>query len=219
MKIQLILAVLISLSLYSNEIFGAEYQTNFQILEQLSAEVLDEQIKPIFESEKTPVWLFALSPKDSNNWFIENVLIQTLQKWEVDSIRLGNFIQKESEQFSADKKRLKISYRINDLKIEYVSGRGLGLQSEKMIKRMARIGYYFQIVDLQTRTVVWSGNLQKTAVDDISVETIPELEMNQVGFTRAGYHAKNFYTKFVEPLVMIGTTGVIVYLFYAFRSR
>jgi hypothetical protein len=219
MKLRLILLLLFAgLSVYIAT--GAEYQTNFELLEKIAGELLEEQIKPVFE-DKSPVviWLSAIEPADSSNWFIQNILIKKFFAWGNSSVFIELEAIPDSFTATASENIIQIKYRLNELKIDYEAKTQGIFQSVKRIKRQAKVNFFVQIINYSTRAVIKSGNLERCFRDEVPVAALKNLDLNRVWFTHSKLNLKSFYSRILEPVVMVGATGVIIYLFYSFRSR
>ncbi len=66
--------------------------------------------------------------------------------------------------------------------------------------------------------VLFSGTVARSAADTIQVDDVPSLEVPAARLTHSELPPDNFINRAVEPFIIIGATGVVVYLLFHIRS-
>ncbi|HPG38034.1 MAG TPA: hypothetical protein PLP19_06480 [bacterium] len=105
-------------------------------------------------------------------------------------------------------------FRPLEQKIEYVAAPGL---SRDRCLRTATINMFVQVT-APDQQVIFSGSRQMTGVDTILVRQIDKLENPEFLFT-IGAKSKSFISGLVEPVLVMVITGIVIYIFYSFRSK
>ena len=67
--------------------------------------------------------------------------------------------------------------------------------------------------------ILSSKSISEEISDTVSVDDISTVEDPNINITHAELPTEPFIDKFVEPFVIIGATGVAVYLFFHVRSQ
>ncbi len=76
----------------------------------------------------------------------------------------------------------------------------------------------FLTKDVQSNFVIESRTLTYNYSDTISTDFIPSLEQTEFPCTHAPMPERDFFDHLLEPIIIIGATGVAVYLFFHVRS-
>lgn len=105
-----------------------------------------------------------------------------------------------------------------ELKVKYDDSFRGGFLGETKTNRTVSISLPFLIKESQTNKVVTSGTLPFSFSDTVSVSMIPMLEQEGIPCTQAPLPEESFFDKLLEPFIIIGATGIAVYLFFHVRS-
>lgn len=93
-----------------------------------------------------------------------------------------------------------------------------GMFGTQTVPRNVSVSVQYKCADLRTEQIVADGIFRKSAVDTVLVDEIPSLENPGVKSTHGDVPSGQFLDKIVEPFIIIGSAGVIVYLFFHVRS-
>lgn len=74
------------------------------------------------------------------------------------------------------------------------------------------------IVHRSSREVLYSGTVSRTCSDTVDVGMIGSLEDEAMKFTHGDVPSETFLDRFVEPFVIVGATGIAIYLLFHIRS-
>jgi hypothetical protein len=102
------------------------------------------------------------------------------------------------------------------LKAEYRDIRSPGLFSGPVVDRVVSAAFTSELTS--DGAVVHAGTLTKTAVDTVAEESISDLETGSPEGTRGRVPDMETFDRFVEPLVIIGAAGAVIFLFFQVRS-
>lgn len=78
---------------------------------------------------------------------------------------------------------------------------------------------FLRLVNEFSGKVLWSGMSEKTGSEWIQEDDVPNVENHNIPFTRGKYASRSKSIGLFQPLLVSTAAGVIVYLFYALRSR
>lgn len=212
MKIKLILIFFL---LSASRLTAAEtpgLKSNFEIFNELSAQCVQEVLDGNLAREVKKVLLQKIDTADSLNWFIENTLFNLLKQHGVDSIQYG-------EAASGFGQTVLVRYKIVNLSLSYENENRWRLFNRTHNARHFKLQFFLQLINPQQGTVLWSGVLAREFRDQVPPNQIAGIESSAIPFTQARYPNRSIYARFVEPVLILSTTGTIIYLFYAFRSQ
>jgi len=93
-----------------------------------------------------------------------------------------------------------------------------GFLGTRKVTRTVSAQVTCDVLRSDTREVVYSGSTAQESVDTVAVDNIPDLELPSARSTHAELPAESFLDRVLEPVVIIGATGVSIYLFFHVRS-
>ena len=105
-----------------------------------------------------------------------------------------------------------------DLKTRYDDMFRESILGTKKIKRTIITALACQMTNTQSHEVVFSRSLNESFSDTVMVDQINTLELPSAKPTHADLPSEDFFDRILEPFVIIGATGVAVYLFFHVRS-
>jgi len=177
-----------------------------------------------------------------NQKVIENLFFQALDSILIDeAIRTGSpnydFENLNDEQKSFcrsrivkyfDQKKLQPSDKVENRKliiqqfepqIKYFESVGQLFGAGKRIKRQISLKFSAYLSDpekLSDNAAYWELNLKQ--VDQVDRTKIRSLEQSPYSFTRGNWASFSAWTRILQPMVIIGSMTILVYLFYSLRS-
>ncbi len=104
------------------------------------------------------------------------------------------------------------------LNVRYLSQYREGLFGARKVVRRVTAGCSSLLTNTATHEVLSSGVLAREAVDTVAADEIPALETAGLPRSRAEVPPEQFIDRVVEPFVIIGATGLVVFLFFHIRS-
>lgn len=220
MTIKTIFYFLIITCYFSESSLASSVQTNFEVLKSLSRQKIEPCLQKNLTNHHLPVQILNIDSADSTGWFFEAVIFDILQNLQIESIQAGQQEHSDSlrsQQFSG----YQISYQKIDLKLNYKTPEKWTFWFPKTFKREATVKLFIKIQEITAgkNQLLWSGILENNSIDEISTGELKKIEYSQLAFTRAEVPNISIYHHLIEPIIIIGSAGWIIYLFYSFRSR
>lgn len=191
-------------------------KSNFEIFSQISTQCVQEILDAHLPKTVKKVSLQGVNSADSLNWFLENILFNLLNRQGIDSILIQ---PKSGAAVFNFKNTILIKFSIISLDLNYETESHWRITNKSTVNRHFDVHLFFQIIDEQNGTILWSGEGSRQYMDQVNQKQISKLESKSIQFTRAKFHHRSVYSRFIEPVIVIATTGTIIYLFYAFRSQ
>ncbi|HYQ86883.1 MAG TPA: hypothetical protein VES59_06545 [Bacteroidota bacterium] len=93
-----------------------------------------------------------------------------------------------------------------------------GFLGARKARRTVSAAVACDVINPATHEVLYSGAPAVESADTVRVDEIPNLELASARSTHAELPAETFPDRVLEPLVIIGATGVAVYLFFHVRT-
>src|ERR1051326_1911277 len=93
-----------------------------------------------------------------------------------------------------------------------------GFLGSKKTRRTVSVELACLLTNPLTGEVFYSGSPKGESTDTVSVESLPALESPDLKSTHGEVPSETFLDRIIEPVVLIGATGVAVYLFFHIRS-
>lgn len=143
-----------------------------------------------------------------NVLFVENALLESLRKIPVyvyeTAPQRNNFVS--------------IAIQPSRIDVTYERMFREGLFGPKYVGRVVTVELSAKIVQQPRGTVHFSGSRRDEWRDTVSVSSVEKLESPFIKATQANVPDDTLVERFLEPIVVLVTTGIIVYLFYTVRS-
>ncbi len=92
------------------------------------------------------------------------------------------------------------------------------LFGESRSQRLVSASVPYMLSEAQTAKVLKSETLKLSLADTIAVGQISQLEQKNIQSTIAPMPERSFFDRLLEPLLIIGSTGVAIFLFFHIRS-
>ena len=140
-------------------------------------------------------------------WIIQNAVISSLRSHGC-VLFIGDSV---SKHYRLDIFSSEMNVRYGDIFRD-------GMFGTQKAPRTVSVSVQYKCTDSRTEQIVGDGIFHKSAVDTVLVDEIPSLENPGVKSTHADLPSGQFLDKIVEPFIIIGSAGVIVYLFFHVRS-
>ena len=105
-----------------------------------------------------------------------------------------------------------------DVNVQYGDMFTEGMFSSKKVRRVVNARLACQLTDMFTQEVRYAVSLNDAVADTVLVDDIEKIETPGVRATHSVLPSAPFLDKIVEPFVIIGATGVAIYLLFHVRS-
>lgn len=188
--------------------------TNFQIIERISGETVQEIIAGIGAIPREDIVLLSKTKSaGSVDFVLENVFVREMR---TAGIRLAIETPKKDEP-AGTSGSYRLSYQIVRLSVSYPRISRTWWLGSKHVERTAQADVFVQFIDLATGDIVWVKEIHREYKDTIDYSKLALVEEAQYDFTRPS-RSEFKMTRLLEPLVVGGIVVGLVYLFFSNQS-
>ncbi|MBN1466765.1 hypothetical protein JXA02_13505 [candidate division KSB1 bacterium] len=177
---------------------ATQTKKNLEILEQLYSALFAEAFSSL--PGDTICVIEKLAAPVDYAWVIENQLYKGLLKVGVRQIHANASLDNS----------MRVLYKPVEQTISY------DRVGKKELERKISVAIFCQVTDSQNR-LHFSELLQRTHIDSVAGPA-KDLENARLSFT-SGQQKKSLFAALYEPVLIIATTGVVIFLFYSYRSQ
>ncbi|MBI4546513.1 MAG: hypothetical protein HY707_00930 [Ignavibacteriae bacterium] len=185
-----------------------QIKTNLEAMQDLISEIANEIANRSHLSQGDSITINVHSGEES--WIGMEAITSTLQS-------RGYHIF--SQVTLSDEQQYLLSVISMHYRVRYTDMFREGLIGTKKVKRNVLGSVTCQILNTGSSEVLFSGTLSKEFEDTVLVADIPNLELGSAKSTHAELPSESFLDRFAQPLIIIGATGVAVYLLFQVRSK
>jgi hypothetical protein len=189
-------------------------RTNLTVLAELSAEAIEEAVGRMAIPAGASVYIEQVESNDAG-WLVQSLLMEELTG-RGHEVRAGKMGAQGAEGTETDAQVYQVSYRIVACEMTYPRVWRDWLVGTRKVERRAAVDIHFQLSNTQ-RAVLWAGSAKRERRDIVRGSRIPELVTPGQSFTAPPLDAGG-WDKVLEPVVVAGIVGGLIYLFYTSRS-
>jgi hypothetical protein len=184
--------------------------TNYEILEKIAGEALDELAVNMPDLARETIIL--LTKEGGVNSNIDKVFEnEVVRKMKAADLRIA--ARKAGSDQSATSEYT-FSYQIITYSIEYPDiGRSYWVGA-KEVERLAEVAVFAKLLDSMTGEILWVGEAQKKYEDRIAYSLLERVEDPSRDFT-VPVRDEIKWSRFIEPVVVTGIVVGLVYLFFS----
>jgi len=186
---------------------GRSRQTNLQVIQRYFGDMAEKILgAAAIGTDKVIGLAVRYSPE---SWIAENAFAARF-----DSIGYKVKYAKDSAEGAP------VIFRTSDAgaSVRYSNAHRLSLFGSRCAERSVTVRVQAQIYDTQTGLILSGENLTEEYRDTVYVDDIPLLENPDIPMTKAEPPDESFIDRFIEPIIIVGTAGVAVFLFFHIRS-
>ncbi len=189
---------------------GENTITNYEVLEKIAGEALDELTSNMPSIARETILLIRKEGGISSG--IDNVFENELvRKMTKAGLRIASKTA-DTEQEAVSE--YVFSYQIISYSIKYPDiGRSYWVGA-KEVERLAEVGIFAKLLDSATGEIVWVGESQKKYEDRIAYSLLERVEDPAHDFTMP-VRDEIRWGRFVEPVIVTGIVVGLVYLFFS----
>ncbi len=148
----------------------------------------------------------AVSPV-SYQWLLEKEMISSLKT------------QGIAARFSSvDTSDLLFSLHPISVSIQYSEPFRHSFLSERVTERNISLNFSALISKKTTGEIYYSGDEYWSSTDTVAYDVIAQLENPEHPVSHGKFLQQNWYENYFEPFVVIGTTAIVIFLFFTVRS-
>jgi hypothetical protein len=185
-------------------------ETNISVISELTREVMDEAL----DRMKIPAGSAVSARQDDKHdagWLVESIL---LEKLTARGHTVMNGPAGPGER--AERPAYQVTYRIVSCETTFPRAWREWVVGSRKVERRTRVDIYFQLSD-SSEAIVWAGGVERERREIIPGSRAAELATPGQAFTAPEVEAGG-WDKILEPLVVAGIVGGLIYLFYTSRS-
>lgn len=170
--------------------------------------MLQAEVLPVVEKGDDAVVIKQLQDGNSVSWFFEGRLLHLAQK-------LGKKTYVSPGRVDSLKQPVFFEVRPLRLRVEYLQVPG----RSRSLVRQVQSGFYLKVVRGSAGEVLLSREVWGKKSDIILEENIASYENPELAFTIGQKVKSTSRVRWLQPVLISGVAGVVVYLFYSLRSR
>jgi len=196
-----------------NDMHGST-KTNLEVLQTILVK-LSKDIAAQSKFEGGDRVAVRIQPAD-DSWLVGQSLTAALR--ELGAQVFSDSLPKGDQLARATTPRYSVNAMIVNMQIHYDTPFHDGIFGPEKVRRTAAVSLAYQSSDDETKEIRSSRTLSQDDVDTVLVGEIATLEQPALKSTHAILPDENAMDRFLEPLIIVGTTAVAVYLFFHIRS-
>jgi hypothetical protein len=194
------------------------YPSNMSIAESTIRGAVEEIVRKAGVPEGCLVYIKETQGGEGA-WLVENIFVELLTNGghvvKVGSAPTSQLSDDDgSEGDSAAVYNL--TYRIPSMGVEYQRGWREHFVGKKYVERSAHAKLYARVAE-PNGEILWAGEAERSYIDVVPAEFLPELETDIAGF-QAAEMSSGGWDEIVEPVIVSGIVGGLIYLFYTSKS-
>lgn len=175
--------------------------TNLEVYRLLAGRIAEKLGANLPERSSVLIHVY---PKE-NGWYLETGLYEGL--------RNRNLITVGSDSFD-----YVAEFHVQDSGIRYVNPRRDGVFGEKTVERKIDLNITGKLRRQHPESVVAFEEYREEQVDTISIGDIERVENPLIQVSRGSQESEGFFSTILEPVVLLGSIGVAVFLLFHVRS-
>jgi hypothetical protein len=158
----------------------------------------------------------AVRPEDSASIGIE-VQPENV-RWFLEQPLYSSFRDKGWSVRIPDSSVYHLDVGIYDLHIEYANPRRRSFLGTRILDRKGVLALHYRLSSRIEGQILLDGKRTWDYADVVEVSSVPRLEFPDVPSTHAEVPREGFFSDFAEPLIMLGSIAVAVFLLFTVRS-
>jgi len=178
--------------------------TNVEIFQRLAGEIVQEVAEDAGVDSSHRVIFKSRSENKSGDWLIENAFIRYFLSQNIP-VQMAD---QESEENS-----FLFEFFLTELTVKYKKISSKSLSRHFVVKADARVSRG------KAKSIVINKNYSRAFQDTISYNTVERVESAHYPFTHAELPRGLNLKKWISPAVILVSTGVVIYSFFALRSK
>lgn len=186
-----------------------KYGDNLSFLEELTNKLLRKWVLEQNLPRDQLILLKRISPQSIEDWFLENRFLCVLKEQNYHRVRLG----------SQSPEGIVIEFKIIKLGIDYPRIIRSGLWGNREVERRGEVKVALKLYRAGQGEVMWAGVIGGSEGDRVPLNMVKNLENKGFSFTQAPLPCGGGFSRILEPAVVLGVTGVVIYLFFSIRSK
>ncbi len=178
--------------------------SNSEIFQKLAHEIVLHVCQKVGVDSNKSVVIRSRSANPAGDWLLENAFIRYF---------LNRKIKVQMASNGENSNNLLFEFFISDISVKYEA------IAKKKLKRSFTLSADIRVAKNKTETVELIESYSRTFQDTISVDDIKSIESKQYPFTHAEFRQKKNWKYWINPVLVLASTGAVIYSFFALRSK
>ena len=182
--------------------------SNLEIMQQSVQQIMNEMLGALPLVSTGDSILVRVQPHPES-WIVEQALAKAL--------RASRFVV-FSLPDSTSSTRYVLSVPSVQLNVRYDNMFKDGLFGSKHVEREVSVEFSSDLRNRVSNEILSSGTHSRTYSDTVAVDDVSRIENESISVTHGELPSEAFLDRFIEPFMIIGATGVAIYLLFHIRS-
>lgn len=187
-----------------------EISTNLDILSSVVDEIVDEGMHRMGLNSGEKIFLMDTGDKRDLSRFVMNRFCQGLMERGIEIYTTNDTISEEG---------IVVSLILSKASVRYDGIYRHSFWSRGLVKRTMEVCFSLRAVNGQSGKMIWIGDIGRSRDDRVPVSKLDFVEQGGFLLGKPVRPAGRGIHRWIEPVLVVGTVGVITYLFYSARSR
>jgi hypothetical protein len=177
--------------------------SNLEVFQHVARDLAGPLVDSILSGDPSSIGI-SIAPGDLQ-WFLEEPFDRSFRKkgW---SIKLP------------DSAHYRLDIGVYELRIAYANPHRTGFLGSRVVDRVGVLGLNFRLTDLSKGNVFFEGRRGGHYEDVVELSSVTRLEHPAVPATHASLPAEDFFSGLGEPLIVLGSIAIAVFLLFTVRS-
>lgn len=185
-------------------------QTSARFIASLTDSLLNLAAAQLPIEGKKQAVLKGLEDTPNINWFFEDRLLELLRQESITHI----YFDDQAEQLrDSSNSRLVFEYKVLKLNIKYSRQSG----NSNSLQRIAEVGFFLRVIEQTAGTILLNKNFEATKTEWLQLNQADLQESHDADFNQRQLRPQK--GSILQPVLISSIAGIIIYLFYAVRSR
>lgn len=187
-------------------------RTNLAVLRDLTGEVMADAVERMKIPSGSRVYMKQVESHEAS-WLVQSILLEVLTR-RGHAVMAGAMPSPDEEIEGPPS--YEIAYRVVSCETAFPRAWRHWVIGSRKVERMAAVDVHFQLSD-SSAAIVWAGNVQRDKREIIPGGRLQELATPGQSFTTPELEPGG-WDKVLEPVLVAGIVGGLIYLFYTSRS-
>jgi hypothetical protein len=148
---------------------------------------------------------------------LQRIVLHSGSQTQFFRLALVGAVATPGQKISEETGRAELTLQVNGLSVEYGERFNNGIFEKALTTRS--LGFHLGAMASDSAgTIRWVGVIEKKFVDTVAVDDIGRLEQTTGHFAKGVVPERFLWERLLEPAIMIGASGIAIYLFFTIRS-
>lgn len=138
--------------------------------------------------------------------------------WYIDGGLTKGLSQQGCQVVASETARHSAEFGLIDIDIEYSNIGSHGLLGPRVVNRRITETLSAKLIDQRSGVVISSRDMREEASDSIELSQIDRVESPYLPLLRGALPPEGFFSNFAEPLILLGSVAVAIFLLFKVRS-